>query len=422
MPAPTNVVDAAVFGKLIQLGLPISERCDDATFLRRVTLDIAGRLPTPEEVRAFLEETDPSRRRAAVDRLLASDDYADFFANKWSRLLRNKARQNEDAVGMYAFHRWVRGSLARNKPYDQFVRELLTATGDADNNPAVIWYREVDQVEEQVEDTSQLFLGLRIQCARCHHHPFEKWSEDDYYGLAAYFSRLRSEPVPAARTGAVSRDRRYYYEPGRATAKNPISGRELVPTGLGAAPETLGSDRDPREALADWVVDTENPFFARAVVNRYWKHFLGRGIVEPEDDLRETNPPTNPELLDGLAGEFAAGGYDLKGLVRTIVLSETYQRSSQPVERNSTDKKNFSRFYPKRLPAEVLFDAVHQVTSAPAPLPGLPAGSRAVQLGRCIVRAVFPPGLRPAAGRYRVRVRAVAGIESRPKPAPIKQL
>lgn len=377
LPPPANFVDEAVFAKLKLLGIPPSGPCDDATFLRRVSLDVTGTLPTAEEAQAFLADADPAKRERLVEHLLDSPAYADLFANKWNMVLRNKRREETDKAGTYAFHRWIRQSLYENKPYDQFVREILTASGDAGFNPPVVWYREVDTTEEQVEDTAQLFLGLRIQCARCHHHPFEKWSQNDYYGLAAFYSRVGTKAIDGA--GKV-RDKRIFHNDGVAMSRNPRTGQELKPTGLGAAPLELAAEVDPRVALADWLTDPANPFFAKSVVNRYWKHFFGRGLVEPEDDMRATNPPTNPELLDALARHFVESGYDLKALVRTIVLSKTYQLSAEPNDRNADDKQNFSRYYPKRMSAEVLYDAFHQVTATQESYSGLPAGTRAIGL------------------------------------------
>lgn len=381
-PTPANLVDEAVFAKLKLLGIPPSALCDDATFLRRVSIDVTGSLPTPAEVQAFLGDSNPAKRERAVDRLLDSTAYADLFANKWNMILRNKRRSDEDKAGTYTFHRWIWQSIYQNKPFDEFVREILTASGSVSFNPAVVWYREVDSVEEQVEDSAQLFLGLRLQCARCHHHPFEKWSEDDYYGMAAFFSRVSTKglPVEASSAAGKPRDKRLFHDPGRAAARNPRTGKELVPTGLGAPPLEIPSEADPRVALADWMTEPSNPFFAKSIVNRYWKHFFSRGLVEPEDDMRATNPPTNPELLESLARHFIDSGYDLKQLVRTIVLSKTYQLSAEPNDRNATDKQNFSRFYPKRLSAEALYDGFHQVTGAQEAYSGLPAGTMAMQL------------------------------------------
>jgi len=381
LPKPTNFVDEAVFGKLRMLGVPSSPVCDDAAFLRRVSIDITGTTPTEEQVRLFLADKDPRKRDKLIDKLIDSPAYADYFTNKWSMVLRNRRRRNDDLAGTYAFYRWIWSSLYENKPYDRFVREILTASGSSKTNPAVVWYREVDQMNEQVEDTAQLFLGLRIQCARCHHHPFEKWSQNDYYGFAAFFSRVGRKNLRAdSGIARTARDKRIFHNEGIAQARNPRSGQSLKPAGLGSKPYEIPADRDPRVRLADWMADKDNPFFARALVNRYWKHFFSRGIVEPEDDMRATNPPTNPELLDRLAKNFIKSGFDLKWLVRTICRSKTYQLSSLPNPYNLKDKQNFSRYYPKRLPAEVLYDAFHQVTGTTQAYNGLPTGTRAIQL------------------------------------------
>ncbi len=379
MPEPVNLVDDAVFGKLRQLGIPASEVCDDATFMRRVSLDIAGILPSQAEVAAFLEDPSGDKRDRLVEDLLDSTAYADHFANKWNFVLRNRKENGDDTAGTMLFHRWIWNQIYDNKPYDQFVTDIVTASGDPQINPAVTWYRDVDSVEEQVEDTAQLFLGLRIQCARCHHHPFEKWSQNDYYGMAAFYSRVGKKAIPNL-TGNV-RDRRVFHNEGNASATNPRSGQGIRPTGLGQ-PEAydLAADQDPRVQLADWMTNPENPFFARSVVNRYWKHFFSRGIVEPEDDMRETNPPSNPELLNALSEHFVRSGFDLKELVRTIVRSRTYQLSALPNEFNGSDRHNFSRYYPRRLSAEVLYDAFHQVTGTGENFGGVPAGTRAMQL------------------------------------------
>lgn len=379
LPEPTNLVDQAVFNKLRLLGIPASDRCDDATFLRRASLDIAGTTPTEAQVREFVADTSSDKRDRLVDRLLESPMYADHFANKWNFVLRNKKERGEDTAGTLLFHRWLWDSIYDNKPYDLMVREIVSATGDPLINPAVTWYRGVGNVEEQVEDTAQLFLGIRIQCARCHHHPFERWSQDDYYGLAAFYNRVGKKTIPNA-AGNV-RDRRVFHNEGLATANNPRSGKALRPTGLGAdAPYDVPADQDPRIKLADWMSDPQNPFFAKSLVNRYWKHFFNRGIVEPEDDMRATNPPSNPELLDALAARFIESGFDMKDLIRTICRSSTYQLSSLPNDYNGSDKQNFSRYYPRRLSAEVLYDAFHQVTGSSQNFGGMPAGTRALQL------------------------------------------
>jgi hypothetical protein len=288
--------------------------------------------------------------------------------------LRNKRGNEGDKAATFAFYNWIRESLHENKPYDHFVREVVAATGEPGRSPAVAWYREVADASAQVEDTAQLFLGLRIQCARCHHHPFEKWSQQDYYGFQAFFSQV------GRKKGHANGYDRIYHKYGVAQATNPKTGQAVKPTGLGSEPMEISPDADPRQELARWMADPQNPFFAKAAVNRYWKHFFGRGLVDPEDDMRVTNPASNPELLDALAQNFVEYKFDMKHLVRTICTSQTYQLSAEPNEWNANDKQNFSRYYPKRLNAEVLLDAIDQVTATPSRFGGVPAGTRAVEL------------------------------------------
>ncbi|GIX05564.1 MAG: S-layer protein [Planctomycetaceae bacterium] len=377
-PPVHNFIDELIQQKLDMLGIPASALADDATFLRRVCIDLTGRLPAEDEVTAFLSDPRPEKRQALIERLLNSPAYADTFANKWNMVLRNRNRGNDQRTTTFAFYRWIWNSLYENKPYDQFVREIITAAGDAEEHPPVTWYREVDQVNEQVEDVAQLFLGLRIQCARCHHHPFEKWSQDDYYGFAAFFSRVGKKNLSFGQTPL--RDRRVFHQEGIAQARNERTGKMLPPTELGGRSLTIPAEEDPRVALADWMARPDNPYFARAIVNRYWKHFFGRGLVDPEDDMRETNPPSHPELLERLARAFIESGFDLKQLCRWICQSSTYQLSAEPNAHNMRDKQNFSRFYPRRLSAEVLYDAFHQVTGTQVTIGGLPPGIGALQV------------------------------------------
>jgi hypothetical protein len=385
IPPVKNFIDELVFKKLEVLGIPVSPLCDDAAFVRRVTLDVCGRLPTGEEAEQFIASKDTSKRDKLIDQLLETPEYADYFANKWASVLRNKGRDANDARGTYAFHDWIRSSFITNKPYDQFVREIVAATGDVERHPPVVWYRSVRTRDQQVEDVSQLFLGLRIQCARCHHHPFEKWSQEDYYGFAAFFSRVKRK----AALGGVRNEERITHQPGEAQAQNPRTGEQLKPAGLGSPPLTIQTHSDPRAALADWMTDPENPFFSRALVNRYWKHFFSRGIVEPEDDMRVTNPPSNPALIAGLSDHFVKSGYDLRDLVRTICRSSAYQLTSDPHPHNIRDKQNFSRYYPRRLTAEVLSDAIGQATGVTTTFGGLPASTRAVQLPDANIKNYF---------------------------------
>ena len=374
LPPTKNFIDEQVFSNLKLIGVPPSAVCDDATFLRRVTLDVAGRLPTDEEVTLFLANPENERRDQVIDRLLQSSDYADFFASKWTALLKNRRDDTSDIVSNFAFHAWVRDSLLANKPYDQFVRELLAATGTVIGNPPVAWYKRVKDPKQQIEDVAQLFLGVRMQCAQCHHHQFERWSQNDYYSLAAFFSQVGRKPSSTRGEDMI------FHKRGLAVATNVKTGVPLKPAALGDVIPEILADEDPRLRLADWMSSPKNPFFAKSLVNRYWKHFFQRGLIEPEDDIRDTNPPTNPALLAALEQHFIATGFDLKDLVRTITRSQTYQLSEIPNQFNQADRQNYSRYYPRRLQAEVLLDAIDRLTESPTDFANLPPGTRAVAL------------------------------------------
>ncbi len=374
LPTPNNFIDELVFANLKELGIPPSDSIDDATFLRRVTLDIAGRLPSDSERDAFFNDASTGKREQLIDRLISSPDYADYFANKWTTLLKNRRDAKSDITSNFAFHAWIRDSLLENKPYDHLVRELLAATGTVIANPAVAWYKRVKEPNEQLEDVAQLFLGVRLQCAQCHHHPFEKWSQDDYYGLAAFFSQIGRKSAGLAGEDLI------FHQRGFAGSKNIKSGETIRPIALGDSVGEIPQDEDPRLRLATWMSSPENSFFAKAVVNRYWKHFFKRGLIEPEDDIRDTNPPTNPELLAAIEKHFVESKFDLKELVRVITRSKAYQLSAMPNEHNLVDRQNYSRFYPRRMQAEVMLDAIDQVTGAKTSFANLPDGTRAVAL------------------------------------------
>ena len=373
-PIAKNVIDEKVFAKLKTLGLPTSEICDDSTFLRRTSLDIAGRLPTLEETDKYLNSDNPNKRSEWIDSLLSTTDYAEFFANKWSSILRNKRKADTYTRGTQAFHEWIRQSFHINKPYNQFVTELVTARGEISHNPATAWFRNVTDQKERLQDTAQVLLGVRLQCAECHHHPYEKWSQQDYYGFSAFFSRIGKRKTDMPGEEAV------FHNVGLATAKHPKTGQNIKPTPLGGDELDILAEDDPRDDLASWITDEKNPFFAPMLVNRYWKHFFNRAIVEPEDDMRVTNPPTNPELLQALSNQFISTGYDIKDLIRTICNSTTYQLSAIPNEHNAGDRQNYSRYYPKRLPAEVLLDSIDRMTGSPTSFAGQLPGTRAVAL------------------------------------------
>lgn len=374
LPPEKNFIDRHVFGNLKQIGIPPSPLCDDSTFLRRVSLDIGGRLPTPEETKAFLADSDPDKRDKAIESLLNSPDYADFFANKWTALLKNQRAQTSDITANFAFHAWMRDNLLANLPYDQIVRQILAATGTIVSNPPVAWYKRVKEPTTQVEDVAQLFLGVRMNCAQCHHHPFERWTQGEYFQLAAFFSQIGRKPT------AVAGEDLIFHKRGVAQTKHRKTNAMLKPAGLGDAPMDIAADDDPRLALVDWMAEKDNPFFAKALVNRYWKHFFKRGLIEPEDDLRDTNPATNPELLEALAQHFLDSRFDLKALVRVMVKSHAYQLSAVPNEFNRLDSQAYSHFYPKRMTAEVLLDSIDAVTASKTDFADLPPGTRAISL------------------------------------------
>jgi hypothetical protein len=373
-PPPRNAIDQAVIHQLQSLQIPLAAPADDATYLRRLTLDLAGRLPTLEETRLFHASTAPDKRDQWLERLLQSDDHAEYFANKWMLVLRNRRTAAGQQSGTFALHRWLKKVLSENTPYDSWVRELLTASGSMEFCPPVAWYRNVPDTPARVEDMAQLFLGQRIQCARCHHHPYEKWSQEDYYRLSAFFSLVKNKAGSNPDEPVIVSDL------GQPRAAHPLTGVSLEPAALDGPPLSIAPRRDPREALADWMAEPGNPFFAKALVNRYWKHFFGRGLVEPEDDLRSTNPPSNPELMEVLARHFIDSKFDLRELVRFICRSDTYRLGYEADGVNIADRKSFSRFYPKRLSAEVLLDCIDQVAQTQTTFEMMPAATRAVGL------------------------------------------
>lgn len=365
-----NVVDRLVFRKLRALRIAPSEGCTDAEFLRRVFLDLIGTLPTPDEARAFLDDTRADRRARLVDDLLNRPEYADYWALKWCDLLRvDRAVLGHKRA--YAFYRWVRDSLAANVPFDEFARGVVTAEGPLDAPGASGFYKVAAKPGEAASTVAQVFLGVRIACAECHHHPYDRWSQTDYYGMQAFFTPVAIQRTPEGDAVLASGD---------PVTKHPRTGAVVVAHALATSePKTLPVG-DRRVVLADWLTAPENPWFARNLANRLWAHFVGRGLVEPVDDVRATNPPSNPELLDALAGHLVEHRYDVRALIRLITSSRVYQLSARPNATNERDEQNASRALLKRLDAEVLYDMVCQTTGVAEKFPGVAPGVRAVQL------------------------------------------
>lgn len=366
-----HFIDRLVADKWERLHLSPSPPADDATFHRRVSLDLIGKLPTPGEVTTFLADTAADKRARLVEALLERPEYADHWALKWADLLRIN-RQDLGAKPAYRYHQWLRRSLERNQPYDQFLRELVTAQGSDESNGAVNFFRAFDDPNDLSVAVSQVFLGVRLECAKCHHHPYEKWGQDDFYGLAAFFPRLQKKKGSGTDLRLFIADKGEVQHP---QTKEIVRPRVLLGESFDAAQET-----DPRQRLADWLSVKENPFVARTLVNRVWAELLGRGLVEPIDDMRDTNPATNEPLLAALARDFVTHGFDRRRLLRTIATARVYGLSSHPNADNVRDTQNYSRAYRKRLSAEVLLDAVCDVTGESESFEGMPPGTRAVQL------------------------------------------
>jgi hypothetical protein len=374
---PQTVVDQYTHRKWQLLNIVPSAICPDEQFIRRVALDITGTLPTPDQVKAFVADTDSRKRAKLVDAMLETPEYSYYFANKWADILRVKRGTGQQgtsrAYGTFSFHQWIRAAIADDMPYDEFARSILAATGDETKCPPAVWYKDMQTPDQIVDNTAQVFLGVRMACAQCHHHPYEKWSQDDYWNLAAFFGRLGRKNIQLpGMTNQRQQQLQVLYNRPTGNVVNKRTNRAAIMKPLDGKPITAEADEDPRQQLANWMADAKNPFFARAAANRYWAHFFGRGIVDPLDDMRVTNPPSNPELLEALAKDLVDHRYSLKHLIRTICSSRTYQLSSDPNEFNQHDRQNYSRYYPKRMSAEVLFDAVNQVTASPANFGGVP--------------------------------------------------
>lgn len=373
--AETNFIDRLVHAKLKKLNIVPSGVCDDATFLRRVTLDLIGTLPTADEARAFLADSRPDKRLRWVDALLDRPELADFWALKWADLLRVE-RNVLGHKGAHDYYQWIRTSFATNKPLDRFAHELLTAEGPLAESPAAQFYKVVQKPGDMASTVSQVFLGVRIACAECHHHPHDRWSQTDYFGMTAYFTPLNRKQSPRGDS---------LFAMGRPQATHPRTGEKITahPLGVELHEEATADSSQPldrRPELAAWLADRKNPWFAKNLANRIWAHLMGRGLVEPVDDVRATNPPSNPELLDALSNSLTDDGFDFRKFVRTIVASQSYQRATEPNATNERDEQNYSRALFKRLDAEVLLDAVCQTTGVNEKFQGVPSGARAIQL------------------------------------------
>jgi hypothetical protein len=367
---PNNFIDGLVLARLKLLNVAPSELADDAEYLRRVYLDVIGTLPTPVEARRFFADKRPDRRARLVDELLERPEYADYWALQWADAL----RVDRQALGhkrAYAFYRWIRESIAQNKPFDQFARELLTAEGPMEESGPAAFYKVAAKPGDKASSLAQIFLGVRIACAECHHHPFDRWSQTDYYGMQAFFTQVTLKSSARGEVLQIAGD---------PETRHPRTSEPIAPHALGVPMPAKAPPGDRRRVLAEWMTAPGNPWFARNLANRTWAHFFGRGLIDPVDDVRDTNPPSNPELLDALANSVVHSRYDLKQLIRTITASRTYQLAPAPNATNMKDVSGFSRAYFRRIDAEVLLDMVSQTTGVAERFGGSPPGTRAIQL------------------------------------------
>ncbi len=367
-----NYVDDQIFAKLKNLRLVPAESCSDEVFVRRVFLDIAGLLPTVDETTAFLSDTNPGKRGALIDELLDRPEFPEIWSMKWADLLKVKATNELDRKAMHRYNDWLRESFASNKQLDVMVRELLTSQGGNFTEPAVNYYVVETDPKMMAENVAQVFLGLQIKCAQCHNHPFEQWTMDDYYSFASFFSQVGRKSSSDPREAIL-------YDKKSGEIGHFRTGQAMPPKYLGGDKPEIGG-RDRRALVAEWLTAPENPWFAKNIANRVWEHFFGGGIVDPVDDVRATNPPTHPELLDQLGERLIETNYDLRSLVREICNSYTYQQSTRPRDPESKDTRNFACQRVRRLPAELLLDAITSVTQHDVKFKNLPRGSRAVQV------------------------------------------
>jgi hypothetical protein len=369
-----NYVDKLVNDKLKKLRIAPSGQCDDETFLRRVTIDIVGTPPTIEEYVRFSASKEPNKRAKLIDELLERKEFSEIWVSKWAELLqiRTDPVKNVSQKAMFLYYNWLVEKLSKNTPMDEMVQELLGANGGTFKSPATNFYQTTNETLPLTENVAQVFMGIRVQCAQCHNHPFDRWTQDDYYSFAAFFAQIGRKQGEDYRETIV-------FNSGGGEVNHPVGGRAMPPKFLGGeAPATAGKDR--RVLLAKWLASPQNPWFAASFANRVWAHFMGVGVVEPVDDFRVSNPASNPELLDALAKHFTDTKYNLKALVRDICNSRTYQRSTHRNDSNMSDEKNFAHSLVRRMKAENLLDTISAVTETKDKFDGLPLGARAVQI------------------------------------------
>jgi hypothetical protein len=368
-----NEIDRLVFARWKNLHLLPSELCSDEVFLRRAAIDLNGRLPQPEELRAFVADTSPDKRARMIDRLMESPDFTELWVMRWAELLQIRTANGVSPKGLLLYDRWLRERVRAGVTIDRIVRELLPATGGTFENPATSYYQTETTPQLLAENVAQSFLGTRIQCAQCHNHPFDRWTMDDYYGFASFFSQVGYKQAQDPREIMI-------FNAAAGGLKHPVGDRDAVPTFLGAGVAVLPAGADYREVLAAWLPSPANPAFGRNLANVVWSHFFGIGIVEPVDDVRVSNPPSNPALLQYLGEKLSRDGYDIRPLVREICNSRTWQLSTQRNDSNRLDERHFSHGRVRRMRAEVLLDCISQVTGTTDDFRGLPAGSRAIQI------------------------------------------
>jgi hypothetical protein len=370
-----NYIDQYVNAKLDKMRMFPSGICDDETFLRRAHIDITGTLPTAENIKGFVADRDPQKRAKKIDQLLAKKEFLDIWAMKWSELLQIRSGRNNNQGSYKAvltYYTWIRDQLEKNVPINEMARELIVASGSNFENPAANYYQLETDPLKLAEDTAQAFFGTRIQCAQCHNHPFDRWTMADYRGFVSFFTQM------GRKNGEDPRER-IIFNSGSGDARHPVDNRVIPPKFLGEEqPDCSGKDR--RQVLADWVASPKNPFFPRHVANLVWAQYMGRGIVEPVDDARLSNPPSNPELADALAAKLIEYEYDLRKLVRDICNSAAYQRATRENESNSLDERNFAKATIRRIRSEVLLDCITQATETQDKYRGLPLGARAVEI------------------------------------------